>query len=261
MKVGSQASGRKKCSRRYKAAGIGEHSALGTAEERQASIAVLLVLMMFPALVQAIVVPLPTVPVLALISVTVGIGRLRVHDGRLLIHAWRSRVFDYGSRFKHDGWRRFIHGNGARRTGAILRREIARTTRPPRSKLRCSEIPGRCSAVIERRGRHVAGDLSAGNRSSTRRSRRWRCATTGRRHLSLWRCGSGDPERLPHARHKVRRPIPAFLGHAAARFARPPCNWPPCSRTPGRCRAALGRSGRRRSGECGMGDCASRRCG
>ena len=175
----------KKCTRRYKAAGIGEHSALSTAEGRQASIAVLLMLMMFPALVQSIVVPLPTVPVLALIFVAVGNGCLRVHDGRLLIHDWGSLVYDGrllihhwgslvydGSRFKDDGWRRFMHGNGSRRTEAILRGEIARTTRPPHSKLRCSEIPGRRSAVIERSGRCVPGDLSTGNRSSARRSRR-----------------------------------------------------------------------------------------
>src|SRR5258707_13389943 len=102
---------------------------------RQALIVFLLMLTKFPALVPAIVVPLQAVPVLALISVAVGNGRLRVHDGRLLIHDWESLVYD-GSRFKDDGWRRSIHGNVPRRTPAILRDEIARTTRPPRSKLR-----------------------------------------------------------------------------------------------------------------------------
>ena len=137
---------------------------------RQALIVVLLMLAMFPALVPAIVVPLPAVPVLALISVAVSNGRLRVHDGRLLIRDWGSLVYD-GSRFKDDGWRRFIHRNVPRRTAAILRGEIARMTRPPRSQLRCSEIPGRCSAVIERSGRRMPGDLSTGNCSSASRSR------------------------------------------------------------------------------------------
>ena len=128
-------------------------------------------LTMFPALVPAIVVPLPAVPVLGLISVAVGNGHLRVHDGRLLIHDWGALVYD-GSRFKDDGWRRFIYWNVLRRTEAILRGEIARTTGPPRSKLRCSEIPGRHSAAIERSGRYVPGDLSTGNGGSARRSRR-----------------------------------------------------------------------------------------
>ena len=143
---------------------------------RQALIVVLLVLMMFPALVPAVVVPLPAVPVLAvpvlaLISVAVGNRRLRVHNRRFPIHDWRPLVHDR-SRFEDDGWRRFIHRNVPRRTAAILRGEIARMTRPPRSHLRSSEIPGRCSAVIERSGRRMPGDLSTGNGGSARRSRR-----------------------------------------------------------------------------------------
>jgi hypothetical protein len=49
--------------------------------------------MMLPAFMPAIVVPLPGVPVLALVSVGVGKGRLRVRNGRLLIHDWGALVY------------------------------------------------------------------------------------------------------------------------------------------------------------------------
>ena len=195
-----------------------------------------IMLAMFPALVPAVVVPLPTVPVLTLISAAVGNGRLCVHKRRPLIHTRRRRVHDRG-RFDDDACPHFIHRNLLHRTAAILLGEIVPGTGPNCCHARCREIPGLCTAVIERRGRNTPDDLSTANRGSTSRGQSWWCAMAGRKRLSLWRCWSGDAERLPQACQKARRPMPAILGRDVAGFTNSPCGHPRCSSAAGRSRA------------------------
>ena len=211
---------------------------------------------MFPALVPAVVVPLPTVPVFVRISPAVCNRRLRVHNRRPLIHTWRRVVHDRGRgrrwRFDDNYRPRVIPRNLARRTAAILRGEIVRGTGPTCSRLRCRIIPDLYRAVIEWGGRGMPGDLS------TRRS----CAMADRKRLPLWRCRSRYAKRLPHACDEPRRPMPVILGGDVARFTHSPGGHTRCSSAVGWCDAAAGRSGRRRRGEFRTGDCgcASRHC-
>lgn len=64
------------------------------------------------------------------------------------------------------------------------------------SRLRCSRIRSRSSAVIGRSGRHRRGGFTIGNRSSASGRRRWLRDVTGPGRVLRWRRRADDPRRL-----------------------------------------------------------------